>query len=66
MILVAYLFPNCRLRKSCLGYSLRNSDYVQPIEMQLSNKQKLLSQFLLNFENLHEILNILIKNDPRS
>ena len=33
--------------------------FPQPIQMQLSKKQKFIFKFLLGFQNLHEIRNIL-------
>ena len=39
-------------------YAFRNSDtFLQPIQMQLSMKQKKFSQFLLYFRNLHQVSN---------
>ena len=40
---------------------LKNDNFAQPIEMQLSNKQKGFSKSLLHFWNLAQILNILQK-----
>ena len=43
-------------------YSLRDRhNLTQPIQMQLSEKEKNLSPFFLHFWNLHEILNIFQK-----
>ena len=43
-------------------YSLRNRENLQQfIQMQLSKKQKVFSDFMLYYWNLHETLNILEK-----
>ena len=45
-------------------YSPRNSESLpQTIQMQLSKKLKIFLDFLLNFWNLHQIVNILKKRD---
>ena len=44
------------------NYPVPDCENLQlPIQMQLSEKQKTFSQFLLHFWNLHQILNILEK-----
>ena len=43
-------------------FSLLNKEKLtQPIQMQLSEKQKTFSQFLINFGNVYQILNIFEK-----
>ena len=39
-------------------YLLNRENLTQPIQMQLSQKQKCFFIFFLNFQNLYEILNI--------
>ena len=40
---------------------LERDNLTQPIQIQLSNKQKNFSNFLVNFKNLDQLLNILEK-----
>ena len=40
---------------------LERDNLTQPIQIQLSNKQKTFSIFLVNFKNLDQLLNILEK-----
>ena len=40
---------------------LERDNWTQPIQIQLSNKQKNFSNFLVNFKNLDQLLNILEK-----
>ena len=40
---------------------LERDNLTQPIQIQLSNKQKTFSNFLVNFKNLDQLLNILEK-----
>ena len=40
---------------------LKRDNLTQPIQIQLSNKQKTFSNFLVNFKNLDQLLNILEK-----
>ena len=44
-------------------HSLLQTDiFLRPIQIQLRMKQKVFINFLLNFQNLHRVLNILRKN----
>ena len=44
-------------------HSLLHTDiFLRPIQIQLRMKQKVFINFLLNFQNLHRVLNILRKN----
>ena len=40
---------------------LERDNLTQPIQIQFSNKQKTFSNFLVNFKNLDQLLNILEK-----
>ena len=49
--------------KYCL---VSRNNLMQAIQMDLSQKQKTISNFFLHFSNLHQFLKLLKKDDPYS